>query len=402
MKKNIIFALVVFLTGISNVYAINTDCADYYTGAFLETVDTDKYGCGPDYCTDEDGVKPYCVGEPLGATLDFSGGNSLSYPLSFDSPQVSFWYKNNGTNYNYFQFNIPVYSETIRKSTTIDSDISEGITKIYNSLTPMSFDFCTTNFFTLNASNFINMYFDGYEDLEITNINQEYMEWSGGLQCRRYFVRVKTRLLYLKDNDSPAYPMATTFYYYLSNNPDAIPALEYHTDATGGKGSIFNLQYYIFDDYIDKLHDISYRNYLYNVHDMQTAYNQSTSIYIADIKDQILNSSVGGAVSTGNSFFDNFSESNPGGISSVVTAPLKLFQSFDDTCKPLTLKVFDKNISLPCGTTLFWDKEEVEPFRVTWNLLFGGAIVYMLLRKVFKTIEKMRDPDSDKVEVMSL
>lgn len=101
-------------------------------------------------------------------------------------------------------------------------------------------------------------------------------------------------------------------------------------------------------------------------------------------------------------FFNNFESEDNGGISSVITAPLGAVRKMTNKCYPLTLKVMDSDVDLPCGTTLFWDKPEVHSFRMTWNLIVGGSFIFLLLSKVFKLIENIKDPTSDKVEVMKL
>lgn len=101
-------------------------------------------------------------------------------------------------------------------------------------------------------------------------------------------------------------------------------------------------------------------------------------------------------------FFSGFDTEDNGGISSVITAPLIFVRKITDSCEPINIPFFDETIELPCGDTLFWNKPKVAQLRNIWNILFGGAFIFMLLRKVFKVIENIKDPESDKVEVMSL
>lgn len=103
-----------------------------------------------------------------------------------------------------------------------------------------------------------------------------------------------------------------------------------------------------------------------------------------------------------NSFFGGFNTEDNGGLSAVVTAPLSFIQKATQTCSPLTLRMFDKDIEIPCGDTLFWGRPEVSEFRTLWNVLVGGAALFLVLRKVFKTVENIKDPQNDKVEVMKL
>jgi len=106
--------------------------------------------------------------------------------------------------------------------------------------------------------------------------------------------------------------------------------------------------------------------------------------------------------SSSNSFFDSFDDKDHGGLSSIITAPLSAFNKITATCKPISMKVLDKEITLPCGDTLFWNKPSVKSFRVIWNLLLGGPILYFLLIKLFRVIEGLKNPDDDRIEVLDL
>lgn len=103
-----------------------------------------------------------------------------------------------------------------------------------------------------------------------------------------------------------------------------------------------------------------------------------------------------------NSFFGDFSDTDHGGISGVITAPLRFINKLTGMCSPISLDVLGANVELPCGDTLFWNKPEVASFRVIWNVLFGGAMLYLLLSKLFKVIEGLKNPDDSRIEVMKL
>ena len=106
--------------------------------------------------------------------------------------------------------------------------------------------------------------------------------------------------------------------------------------------------------------------------------------------------------SSGVNFFNNFNTEDNGGISSVITAPLRFVRKMTDSCEPISFDLMEQDINLPCGDTLFWNKEGVAPLRTIWNILVGGAFIYALLRKIFKIIEDIKDPQSDKIEVLNL
>lgn len=127
-----------------------------------------------------------------------------------------------------------------------------------------------------------------------------------------------------------------------------------------------------------------------------------TNKQLGDLNDNITNSDTSEANDTAGGFFSNFSVEDHGGISGIITAPLKFVKTMTDTCKPIEFEIFDTKISLPCGDTLFWNKAEVQEFRATWNCIFGGAILYALCIKLFKVIEGLKNPDDSRIEVMKL
>ncbi len=106
--------------------------------------------------------------------------------------------------------------------------------------------------------------------------------------------------------------------------------------------------------------------------------------------------------SSAGGFFDNFSDTDHGGIRGVISAPIKFLKTMTNTCQPIEFEIFDKKISLPCGDTLFWNRNDVQEFRGIWNCLFGGAILYTLVLKLFKVIEGLKNPDDSRIEVMNL
>ncbi len=134
--------------------------------------------------------------------------------------------------------------------------------------------------------------------------------------------------------------------------------------------------------------------------DNQNKNQQQTNEKLDGINDSITNDDVD--TDGAGSFFNGFNDTDHGGISGVVTAPLKFINKLTGTCSPLSFKVLDADIELPCGDTLFWNKTEVSSFRITWNILLGGPILYLLLCKLFKVIEGLKNPDDSRVEVMKL
>lgn len=102
-----------------------------------------------------------------------------------------------------------------------------------------------------------------------------------------------------------------------------------------------------------------------------------------------------------NSFFGTTLPSNSS-LTSVITAPISFIQHLSNTCSPVSIPINNKNITLPCGDEIFWNKPEVQPFRVIWITLIGGSIFYVLALKLFDVVHNALKPNSDKVERMDV
>ena len=120
--------------------------------------------------------------------------------------------------------------------------------------------------------------------------------------------------------------------------------------------------------------------------------------------DEVNNTMKDDNVDTGQAggFFDSFDNKDHGGISGVITAPLSAINKINQPCSAININLWDKDITLPCGDTLFWNKENVSTFRGVWNLLVGGPIIYLLMVKLFQVIQNLKNPDDGRVEVAKL
>lgn len=123
-----------------------------------------------------------------------------------------------------------------------------------------------------------------------------------------------------------------------------------------------------------------------------------------DIKGALNDDSID--TSQSDSFFDGFNnEDNL--LTSVVLFPIQILNNVDATCTPLTLpfesdKMKTNDYSLPCGDTLFWNKPKVAEFKKFWNFIVGAPIIYGCLLWSFKTIQKLKNPFDNEVEMIEL
>lgn len=143
-----------------------------------------------------------------------------------------------------------------------------------------------------------------------------------------------------------------------------------------------------------------------NNNDVVGAINNQTQKIEEQIKKQeeTNNTIKDDSVDTGqaNGFFDSFDNTDHGGISGVITAPLSALRKINQPCSAININLWDKDIELPCGDTLFWNRSDVSAFKGVWNVLIGGPIIYLLMVKLFKVIQSLKNPDDSRVEVAKL
>lgn len=109
------------------------------------------------------------------------------------------------------------------------------------------------------------------------------------------------------------------------------------------------------------------------------------------------------AQDTGSSFFNDFSSTDHGGLSGIITSPLRLINSLASTsCSSLSfpLPFVNQNVSLPCMSTIY--QTHFPTFLSIYQLITTGLIGYWVLIKIFGHIRGFKDPEKDKVEVLEL
>lgn len=106
-----------------------------------------------------------------------------------------------------------------------------------------------------------------------------------------------------------------------------------------------------------------------------------------------------------NSFFNDFEDTDNGGISAIVTKPLVIINNLlsnNSSCSNLQLPSFlgVENAYLPSGCIL-WNNAPTNVVNL-WNIFVVGIGSYFILKSLFKDIQKLKNPENDSVEVMDL
>lgn len=121
---------------------------------------------------------------------------------------------------------------------------------------------------------------------------------------------------------------------------------------------------------------------------------------IGDINDNITNPDISGSGSE--DFFNNF-ENEDFGLTSIITAPLVLINSLNNSnCNNLILPLpfVNKNLDLPCMTPIY--QQHFSPLLFLYQSITTGFISYYVAIRLFALVKKMKDPDNDDIEVMNL
>ena len=132
-----------------------------------------------------------------------------------------------------------------------------------------------------------------------------------------------------------------------------------------------------------------------------------TNDKLNDLNDSLNNSDISGADDDATNFFNNFNTDDNGGISSIITSPLRLINSLlsnSNSCNDLSLHVSilnnSKDVSLPCGSIL-WSKAPASTITIYHTIIFGlGA--FFILRSLYKDIEDIKHTEDKGVKTTDL
>lgn len=143
---------------------------------------------------------------------------------------------------------------------------------------------------------------------------------------------------------------------------------------------------------------IDQNNQIINGNKVLSEKQDQTNQELKDLNDSLKDDSIDSEKSSG--FFGNFSTTDNGGLSGIIKSPLVAINKMTQgTCTPLTASFKGKDISLPCGTEFWSSISEIKQFL---NVVIGGLICYGILVKMYRLIERIKNPEDDRVEVMKL
>lgn len=128
--------------------------------------------------------------------------------------------------------------------------------------------------------------------------------------------------------------------------------------------------------------------------------NKQTQDKLDDVNDSLKDSNVDDSLNSAGNFFSSFEDKDHGGLSGIITAPLvAINKMLSKECTSLTATYEGKEFSVPSGCD-FWSRiTDVQDFL---NLVEGGMLCYLIIRKMFLLVQSLKNPEEDRVEVMDL
>lgn len=133
---------------------------------------------------------------------------------------------------------------------------------------------------------------------------------------------------------------------------------------------------------------------------------EKTNEKLDELNDNITSDNTSGGESEGSSFFNDFEVNDNGGISGIITSPLRVINKMLDsnTCENLTFNLNflgkNKQVSLPSGCIL-WNKAPQTAVTI-YQTLLCGLFSYILATNLFKDIEKLKNPKESEVDTLDL
>lgn len=119
-----------------------------------------------------------------------------------------------------------------------------------------------------------------------------------------------------------------------------------------------------------------------------------------DINDSITNDNIDGNGSS--EFFSGFDSGNNGSIFSIINLPLQFIEKLNDTCTPIQLPripYINIDLTLPCVSTYY---KMIPGLHEILLIVVGGFLSFLILKKFIETIQQLKDPNNDEIEVLDL
>lgn len=129
---------------------------------------------------------------------------------------------------------------------------------------------------------------------------------------------------------------------------------------------------------------------------------QQTTTAINDLNDTLTDDNVDDSIDTAEHFMENL-DIQEHGLSTLVTSPLRLIQSFTSaTCTPLSfsLPFIHDNVTIPCMKAII--QQNFGVFFVLYQMITTGLIAYRIWLNLLSLVHNLQDPFYSRIAVINL
>lgn len=156
--------------------------------------------------------------------------------------------------------------------------------------------------------------------------------------------------------------------------------------------------------FIFKTNHIAHMRYAINIdYNLYTNANTDIKNSVDNVKDTINNDDVTGSSNTAGGFFDDFDEGDTGSLMNLVKLPLKFLNKLNNACTPIQVNTgYLDTFTIPCLSSYLYNVSGFAPIFNIVALVINGIIMYGCIKSIIETVQKLKDPNNDEVEVMDL
>lgn len=156
--------------------------------------------------------------------------------------------------------------------------------------------------------------------------------------------------------------------------------------------------------FIFKTNHLAHMRYAINIdYNLYINANGEIKKSVDDVKNTIDDDDVTSSSNTAGGFFDDFDDGDTGSLMNLVKLPLKFLNKLNNACTPIQVNTgyLDK-FTIPCLSSYLYNVSGFAPIFNIVALVINGIIMYGCIKSIIETVQKLKDPNNDEVEVMDL
>lgn len=125
---------------------------------------------------------------------------------------------------------------------------------------------------------------------------------------------------------------------------------------------------------------------------------------IDDVKDSLTNDDIGDSDNKLGDFLTGYEDNDTTGLSGIVSAPLRVIKAFSTAqCKPFEVTLYKEfKATVPCVQSMLSETTKKSAQFKLFQTLETGFVAYCCVKSLYNMVQKIKNPDDDRVEVLDL